>query len=185
MANLKIKKGFTLVELMVGMTIFTLILAAVIGILISGIKIQRLILSQQQALDQLSFAIEYMSRALRMAKREDGTFACLSNDLSYQNPNSPNISSVRFINHLQGDDCQEFSLGGPQGNQIKYSIKINQVREDLYLTSSGLTIQALSFKLQGESKSDTIQPRITIFLNITSPLILRLQTTISQRNLDI
>jgi len=182
MANLKIKKGFTLVELMVGMTIFTLILAAVIGILISGIKAQRLILRQQQALDQLSFAIEYMSRSLRMAKREDGTFPCLSNDLSYQNPNSPNISSVRFINHLQEDDCQEFSL---EGNRIKYSIKINQGREDLYLTSSELTIQALSFKLQGESKSDTYQPRITIFLNITSPLILRLQTTISQRNLDI
>jgi len=53
------------------------------------------------------------------------------------------------------------------------------------LTLPGLVIEELKFKLQGESSADNLQPRVTIFLKIGSPLKIELQTTISQRNLDI
>ena len=175
------KRGFTLIELLVGIAVFSLILGSVIGIFISAIQLQRDFLKKQQVLNQLSFAIEYMSRALRMARREDGTFNCLPEDFNYDNPGGT-ISKIRFINHLQGDDCQEFFL---EGGSLKYKKGIGSTEETYPLTLPGLVIEELKFKLQGESSADNLQPRVTIFLKIGSPLKIELQTTISQRNLDI
>lgn len=175
------KRGFTLIELLVGIAVFSLILGAVIGIFISAIQLQRDFLKKQQVLNQLSFAIEYMSRALRMAKREMGEGCLATEDLNYENP-GVGTSAVRFINHLQGDDCQQFFL---EGNSLKYKKGIGVAEETYPLTLPGLVIEELKFQLQGESNTDSLQPRVTIFLKISSPLKIELQTTISQRNLDI
>jgi len=174
--NRKNGAGFTLIELLVGMTIFVLVSGIIVGIFVSGISLQRRFLAEQQVLAQLSFAIEYMSRALRMAKREDGTFNCLSAGLNYINPVGE--STIKFINHLQEDDCQEFFL---EKNRIKYK----QKGEILDLTSPNLQVESLLFKLQGQSQGDNLQPRVTIFLRTKSPLKIELQTTISQRRLDV
>jgi len=171
-----LNKGFTLVELLVGIGIFSLLITAVIGILVSEIKIQKESLNQQEALQQLSFVIEYMSRALRMAVREDGSFGCLSEGFSYENPGG-NTSAIKFINHLQEDDCQEFFL---EDGRIKYRQEGN-----IYdLTPPDLQIKTLSFFISGESIEDTFQPRVTIFIESKEPER-RIQTTVSQRNLDI
>lgn len=173
-------KGFTLIELLVGITIFSLIIGAIIGILVSGIELQRRSLLFQEALNQLSFAIEYMNRALRMARKDDGTFNCLSSGLNYENP--AGVSTIRFINHLQGDDCQEFFL---EGNTLKYKKGIGGSEEIFALTGPNIEVSQLKFLLSGESEEDNFQPRVTILLKVESPLKIELQTTVSQRNLDV
>jgi len=175
--KLKIEKSFTLIELLVGITIFSLLSGAVIGILISGIKFQRHYLKRQQALDQLSFAIEYMGRALRMARKDDGSFGCLPAGWNYSNPSGE--GSIKFINHLQDDECQEFFL---QEGVLKYK---KGAQEPLPLTSPNLQIEELKFQLLGQSGADLLQPRVTIFLRLSSPSKIELQTTVSQRNLDM
>jgi len=178
------EKSFTLIELLVGMTMFTLILGAIVGILISAIKVERDILKQQQALDQLSFAIEYMGRALRMAKKDDDG-NCLTSGYNYQNPGGIS-SEIKFINHLQEDDCQSFFLD-TNTNQLNYDTGINTVDFERFpLTSPDVVVDRLEFEIVGEAgPPDNFQPKVTIFISTSFPLKIDLQTTISQRNLDI
>ena len=186
--NVKIKKGgFTLIEMLAAVMIFSLIIGAISGVFISGFRSQKSALSSQRLLDQTSYALEYMSRALRVAtKQTDDISACLSqNGLNYEN--IPGVSGLKFINHLEDDDCQEFFLENKQLKQKK-----NNLTETVELTSSKLEITSLNFLLQGESQDDDLQPRVTIFLAVKGKgqkpeeqPELKIQTTISQRNLDI
>ena len=178
--NYKSGEGFTIIELAVGMTVFVLIISAISGILISSIKLQRKSLAEQEMLNQLSFAIEYMSRALRMAVKESGS-GCLPANTNYDNPSGE--SSIKFINHLLGDECQEFFLD-LENKTLKY--KRGAITLDL--TSPKLEVEELRFRLSGQLGGDGLQPRITICLKAKSEGFaypIQLQTTISQRNLDI
>lgn len=185
--------GFTLVEMLVAIFIFALVVGAVVGLFISGIRGQRNALATQRLLDQTSYNLEYMSRALRMALKEgqQDVGDCLSQDgLNYQIIDN----HLRFINHLEEDDCQEFYRvdNGPDEGRLKQIKGIGASEEELFLTSDNLEVTSLKFNLSGESQSDTNQPRVTISLKLKGkgPSIeampeIHIQTTISQRNLDV
>ena len=185
--NMKSGGGFTLIELLVSITIFSLLIATIIAVLLSGITMQRKSLAEQEVLNQLSFALEYMGRALRVAVKDD-TGACTDIGFNYKNPDGPtDISSIVFINHLQENNCQKFHV---EANTLMYTKNAGGVEEKLALTSPDVVIEVLKFELLGESDSESpnLQPRVTIFLqarpeNFVLPI--KLQTTISQRNLDI
>ncbi|MBL7156293.1 MAG: type II secretion system protein [Candidatus Pacebacteria bacterium] len=174
------KKGFTLIELLVSITVFAVLISAMMGILISGIQAQRRSLAQQDALNQLSFAIEYMSRALRMAKKENGD-GCLDagDGYNYENPGG-DISEIRFINHLQADACQRFY---EQDKSIRYE----DGSGSWFILTKNIIIEELRFELSGENETDNFQPRVTIFIQAISEGLapINLQTTISQRNPDV
>ena len=183
--HFKNQKGISLIELLVAMSVFIIISSAVSGILISGIKGQRHTLASQRLLDQTSFAMEYMGRALRLAKRDDGTTGCISPNTNYEIINSG--TGVRFINHLEQNDCQEFFLGGTNGDQLMQ--RKNNLANVFSLTSPELKVDSLKFIISGEpGPPDPLQPRVTISMEVrdkkqNEPTIL-VQTTISQRNLD-
>jgi prepilin-type N-terminal cleavage/methylation domain-containing protein len=186
-------KGFTLIEMLVAMAIFSTVMGIVTGIFITGIRQQKMALDSQIVLDQTSYALEYMSRALRFASKEKSGGACLSQDglnfeipVAYQIEGNENLGTgLRFINHLQGDDCQEFFL---ENNQIKYW-RQSDPNPPVPLTSVKLEVISLKFDLEGKRQTDNLQPRITIFSEIKSAgasgQSQKIQTSISQRNLDV
>lgn len=188
------KKGFTLIEMMVTVVIFSLIITTVTGIFISAIGAQRKALAYQELLNQTSYAMEYMSRSLRMAKKErDDPAFCLTG-IGYGYGYNYEITrlgeGVKFINHLQDDDCQEFFReldGVTETWRLKYKKGIGVSEETLDLTSDYLTVNFLKFSLSGESQADKLQPRVTFSLEIEGKeqTKTRIQTTISQRNLDV
>ena len=173
--------------MLVAMLIFSLVVGAAISLFISGIQGQIKTLATQRLLDQTSYTLEYMSRTLRMALKEGqqgvGQLDCLTQDgLNYEIVNS----RLRFINHLENDDCQEFFLDGTR-------LKQRKAGEELFLTSDNFEIISLQFNLIGELQPpDTNQPKVTFALRIrgkgrafeTVPEF-NIQTTISQRNLDV
>jgi len=176
-------KGFTLVELMMGIALFTLLLGGIFGVLIFGIQLQRKSLVRQEISGQLSFSMEYMSRALRMAIRDEKGACLSSSDLNYENPGG-NDSIIRFVNHLQGNDCQEFFL---DGHTLKYKKGIGALEQLFDFSSPQLNVRNLEFYIIGQSSTDSFQPRVTISLDVNADELsspLHLQTTISQRNLD-
>lgn len=207
-------KGFTLVELMVVMAIFLFIIAGAIGIFISIIQYERRILAEQELLNQMSYVIEYMSKALRMAGK-DGTGDCLGEaGYSYllTRPDSTTgfYRGIKFINASDNYACQEFYLdnyvsqGGSNITVLKekkvYPLYVPVSDENaVALTSEKFKITSLRFGINGTdgrvggtyyaSDDDAIQPKITILLDI-QPLsdsdqeIKKIQTTISQRKLN-
>ena len=62
-------KGFTLIEMVVAVAIFTLLVGTTSSIFLSSIKTQKQGLATQENIDQASYLMEYMSRSLRMAKK--------------------------------------------------------------------------------------------------------------------
>jgi len=173
-------KGFTLVEMLVVIAIFSVITGAAVSIFISTIRIQRYSLTSQQLLDQTSYALEYMTRFIRMASK-DSDGSCLSITKSnYQITQSG--YGLKFENYK--GECQEFYL---EEGQLYEEIDGD---EGISLTSDGLDITDFQVYLSGQLQTDNYQPRVTIFLKaegkgmVSNPKI-RLQTTISQRDIDI
>jgi len=178
-------KGFTLVEILVASLVCLLIIGVASGLFVSLIRHQRRVLAKQELLNQTSYIVEYMSRALRMA-RKDRIGTCLSiGGLNYENPEG-DISKIKFINHSENDVCQEFLWNRVEG-RLEESKNGNPF---IPLTSDKLQINSLKFKVFGEAGGDNFQPRVTIFLEVQirgtgdQPKI-QIQTTISQRNLDV
>jgi prepilin-type N-terminal cleavage/methylation domain-containing protein len=182
------KKSFTLIEILVAVAIFSLVVAICSGIFISALQNQRRILTTQRLLDQSSFVLEYMSRALRMAKK-DLTGFCITQYTNYENPEG-NLSKIRFLDYQ--DHCHEFSK---ENTEIREKIAIDNKATNLGsatpLTSPEFEVTSLKFKIFGQSQTDNFQPRVTIFLEIQKESKkpgerekVKIQTTISQRNLD-
>ena len=176
-------KGVSLIEMLAAVAIFAITIGAISGLFISAIRTQRRILATQELLDQTSYVLEYMGRALRMAKK-DTSLVCLSTAKNYEN----GIDWIRFLKFESAtgtDVCYYFYLSG---NRI-YESKGGAA--GISLTSEKLTVNFLKFVVSGDDlPTDTLQPRVTIFLEIfgkgatgEQPKI-QIQTSISQRPLD-
>ncbi|GAJ19537.1 unnamed protein product, partial [marine sediment metagenome] len=159
----------------------------VAALFVSALRTERSILASKKVLSEVSYTMEYMSRALRMAKKDttgDG-IDCISTGSNYSI--NPVTHGVRFINSLQAGDCQEFFL---ENGQIKVQTNIdNPPSVTLELTSSEMTVTSLEFNLSGETQGppDSLQPFVTIYLSAyskNSPAF-KVQTSLSQRNPDI
>lgn len=170
----KIRAGFTLVEMLVAMAIFLIVVGVAIGTLINAMKSQRNILSGQQMLDQTSYVLEYMSRALRMAKK-DINGSCISINSNYE----ISISGIKFENYK--GECQEFYLDAGRLKERKNG----GVGVDLI--SGNLTINNFKVISSGKEQADSLQPAITFFLDVEGNEYakMQVQATVSQRDLDI
>lgn len=175
-------RGFTLIEMMVAVTIFVSVVTVALAIFVSSLQAQRQNLAYQQLLDQTSFVTEYMSRAIRMAKKELSTPPiCLTvcgRGCNYET--NPQQDSIKFIDY--NGVCTEFFL---ENEQLKKRVGADV----LALTSPDLTVSSFNVNLSGQYQppTDYLQPLVTIFLEIVGKEQSKIQikTSISQRNLDI
>jgi len=127
--------------------------------------------------------MEYMSRALRMAKKELNAPTCLSSHgLNYE----LTANGILFID--KNNVCTEFFL-----DPIDKQLKQTALGVTSELTSSNLEVAAFRRNLTGaaEPPADELQPKVTIFLEILGREIIgmakpkiHIQTTVSQRDLD-
>lgn len=196
MGIFKRKKGFTLIELLVSITIFSVVVSVASVLFANGIVAQKRSLAYEQLENQISYAAEYISRSGRMAKKElfDHTYDCLATrGDNFENPGG-NQSSLAFIKYddiSTHDICYEFFL---QNGQIEESTKdlTTGTSTTQPLTSPNLDVKSLIFRLSGQSQNDNLQPKVTMFMDVSSVsnkpeevVSLKLQTTISQRDLDV
>ncbi|MFH1714138.1 MAG: prepilin-type N-terminal cleavage/methylation domain-containing protein [Candidatus Nealsonbacteria bacterium] len=166
--------AFTLIEILVAVAIFSLIIGVASSVFVLSIKAQRKTLSDREILSQVSYAMEYVSRAIRMARKDiDGNCTggvAKSNFFK-------TATGVAFENY-EGD-CQEFYI---ESGRLKES-KDGNVN---FLTAPNLTVSHFNINDLGWDQTDRIQPRVTLFLEILGfeQSQIKIQTSISQRNLD-
>ncbi len=176
----KNNKGFTLAEMLVAVTIFSIIVAVSIGLFASAVQLQRHGLLYQRLLDQTSYAMEYMSRSLRMAKK-DTAGICIIAGANYEITHSGD--GIKFLN-ANNNECWEFYL---DSEQLK--IDKDDGNPPYELTSADLIVNNFNIYVSGDEMGK--QPRVTIFLDIegrnahfySAPRV-KIQTTVSQRNLN-
>ncbi len=192
-------QSFTLIEILVTIAIFSLILGIISSLFASALKAQKKSLASQELLRQTSYAMEYMGRQLRMAKREETSDACLP--LAGQNYEHEEDTSrtfdgknyridygIKFINH-EGECC-EFFLGQRTDESDYYSLRFSKdLADPEYLISDDFEVEEFNINL---IEAEDVQPRVTLFLKVKrkgeraedQPMI-EIQTTISQRDLNI
>ncbi len=173
-----IKKGFSLVELMVSMSIFTVIMLIVMGSIITVIESNRKAQQLRLVMDNLNQTMEGMSRLIRFGSN----YHC-------------NVASG-ILSDPQ--DCFDgnHTLGFKDinGNQVIYRITDNQITKIVgnvtyYITSPEMTIEKLVFFVNGSLIGDNMQPRVTIIVSgytgtATKRSQFNLQTSVSQRKFD-
>jgi len=184
------KMGYSLIEVLAAIGIFSIAVAIATSFFVSSLKNQSRALSIRETIDNASHVMEYVSRALRMAKK-DLNGSCIAEGSNYEN--SGGDDSVRFLSYDSFGDkyiCREFYLNGDRLKERKSDDETTFFTTDLHLTSDNLKINKIKFKLSGETQLDDQQPRVTVLLemvrdDVSDPSKIIIQTTISQRNLDI
>ena len=184
-------KGYTLIEIMVAVAVFAVVIAAPAGFFASAVKGQQKALVSQGLTSSISYNLEYISRALRMAKKDDiNDINCLSgHKVNYELTRGG--EGIKFRNYQ--DECQEFYREYDAVNQV-YRIKEAKNGSNNYLTPSNLDI--LYFEIgpnDSWDQSDYEQPKVTIFFEAKGveyekaelQPVLKVQTSVSQRNLDV
>ncbi len=178
------EKAFTLIEILAAFVIFSLIVIAISTIFIMSMRAQKSSLGKEKLNDQLNYAVEYMSRSIRMAKKSTGSCSIVSGTNYY--PTSGYSNQLTFI---------KIEEGSPDPKCIRYYLSDNKIVNeidglDFDLTSDNIKITNLQFYITGGLDSDSQQPKVTILIEAESisqdpKETIRVQTTISQRDLDV
>lgn len=173
------KSGFTLIELLVAMSIFSIAIVSATSLFISAMRGQRNAIAQQNLIENTRFVLEHMSRQIRMAQRLDSAVALCPANVFF----SDSGPTIRFIDY--------------KGNCLEYRVSSNKIQMSsggpfADLTSDDIRVSNLYFLVDGRLPNDVKQPRVTIYINADVPSVLpggssdiRLQTTVSARNLDV
>jgi prepilin-type N-terminal cleavage/methylation domain-containing protein len=191
-SNCDNRKGFTLIEIMVSVAIFTIIMTTGIGALVSITNSYRVSQEKKQVNDALNFSLESMTRELRLGQ-------------NYYVPNTGVANSIQNAPQDGDNDSIGFEATGGRGYFIFRHNKNNSslVRETIggesdnnvsEMTNPDLVeIIKVSFKVIGtdSSASDDIrQPLVWIRIQAkptgaSNDNISTIQTLVSQRLLDI
>jgi prepilin-type N-terminal cleavage/methylation domain-containing protein len=175
-------KGFTIVELLIAVALFSVVISITSGVFIRSLRTQRIITSFIAANSNASLAMEQMAREIRT-----GQDFC----------SGPNIGCA-----ADSGIFQELIFTNARGQQAKYelseprTIGLNTIQSimrsadggtPLPVTADNVNINYFSFYLTGHELGDGGNPRITITLGIGatgvpfSDALINLQTTVSSR----
>ena len=171
-------KGFTLIELMVAMGLFAFTAVAAITAMLSMLGANQKIISSVQSMDGLSFALESMTRELRVGRSYDCAGAITKGDTGDCNSGI----HMGFVTS-EGDFMEYRFNSGAIERRVEGGSWIPMTGDDL-------TIDDLDFRVLGSppaSTGDTEQPKVVLTIRGTAlntrgnDTTFSIQTTITQR----
>lgn len=183
----KTERGFTLIEIMVSVSIFVIVVIIAVGALISINDANRKVQSMRALMDNLNFALENISRTLRTGS-------------SYHCGVTGTITAPQDC-AVTGSDFVAFEgANGSKLNtqdQIVFRLSNGQIQRSvdsgatfLGLTSPNIVVTRLQFYVSGTAALDAKQPRILLLIGGTADagkgLVseFHLQTVVSERLID-
>lgn len=182
----KFKKGFTLVELIIAVTLFTVIASFSIGAVLSIFDANRRAQSTKTVVDNLNLSIENMARSVRFG----GSYYCgISSGLTSTSncPNGGDALSVTFDTSMRV--VYRRSVNGSNGfGTIQKSENGGSSYSDI--TSPDTNIQYLKFYVL-DADAGGEQPYVIAVIKgyvgnkATTQSSFTIQTLMSQRQLDI
>lgn len=198
------QKGFTLIEMIVSLALFSIVVTTAVGALLALINANQQLQNQQGVMTNLSLALDSMTRELRTGFN----YYCFDTNTD---PGGVGFDHAGLGAHT--DDCSgargaalyrgvSFYEGGsvrPDARIMYYYDSDNDVVMRRFMNdppqaviSSALRIVDFDFRVTGSTKlagGDLVQPTVTISLvaqEVADPSReYRLQTTVTQRILDL
>lgn len=156
------KNGFTVVELLVAITLFIVVVSIATGTFIQALRTQRSTVALIAVNSNAGLALEQISREIRTGRN----FSVSGGALNFTNAKNQSVS------YRLNDQALERVADGAAG----------------LITSSNVAVAKLDFILSGESFTDGLPTKITVVLAVgasgTAGNPINLQTTISSRILE-
>lgn len=181
------RSGFTLVELLVSIALFSVLVAVAVGGFSGALRTQRQIASLLTADTNVSFAIEQMAREVRT-----GYNFCPVSAAGVPSCDCPGADPM-----IPAAVCDTFAFTNASGQSIVYRLNGGILEKSVDggstyepLTASNITIPYFTVELFGNTAGDHWNPRIIIDLGVQSKdatlagQALHLQTTVSARAID-
>jgi type II secretory pathway pseudopilin PulG len=198
MTNTKFKKidiftkGFTIIELIVAITLFIVVSLVSMGSLLSMLDVNRRTQATESVINNLGFALESMSKSIRVGSN----YHC-GNTADITLPRDCAVAGSDFIafESSSGDktDSNDQIVYRLNGNQIERSDRSGQSGTFVGLTAPEVSVTSgtgLRFFVLGSSSTDNLQPRVVIVLGgqvdfgNNALADFNIQTTVSQRAID-
>jgi type II secretory pathway pseudopilin PulG len=166
------ESGFTIVEMVTTLFIFSLTMVFFSGAYIGSLNIQRRALNIQQAEENVNFLLEAMAKEIRV---------------SVLDPSNPD-------NNCPALPSSYLDLTHPINGSIRYYLSGNNLHRvvngvDTIVNGNTIEFSRLSFCIKGNSTEDDYQPRVSIIGGVrskkaSSQAIIDFQTTLSPRYLQ-
>ncbi len=182
----KNRKGFTLIEVIISISIFIIIVTVSMGAIASIFDANRKSQSLKAIMTNLNFALEIMAREMRFGTN----YHCKEDGNIYQPQNC--TEGGNFVSFLSSEGQQIVYRLNSSTNQLEKSI--NGGSSYVGITAPEITIQSLKFFVLGAtvevSPASPLQPKAIILIRgfagtkTTSQSLFTLETTVSQRVLD-
>ena len=156
---MKSRQGFTIIELMVAMSLFVIVVGITSGVFVRSLRTQRQVVALMAANDNASQTLEQMTREIRTGT----AFTASGSRLSFTNSSDEPIAYNFVSGRLERN-------GKP-------------------LTASNVLVKYLRFAVRGAEVGDGVSTRVTVFFGVSAKgkmesFVTRLQTTIASRVLD-
>ncbi len=184
-------RGFTLVEMIVAVAVFSIVMTVSVGALLALVDANRKAQSLKSVIDNLNFAVENMSRNIRVGTRYHCDASVFPTGAIDAPQNCPAGGALLAFEAHDGDPSSS-------SDQVVYRFRGSSIERSLDggtsflpITAPEVSISNLTFYLTGASGSDSIQPLVTITMHGTAGVNDRtrtefnLQVTVSQRLIDV
>lgn len=171
------KKGFTLVEILVSIALFSIVMTVALGAMFTMVDANRKAQAVNLSMTNLNFALEAMSRSIRTGT----VYSC-----GFSGDCATGGTTLRFTDQERRSIMYRY-------NSTERSIERSLNGGGTYarLTAPEVLITNMAFYVSGSTPGDTVQPRVLITLRGTAGVnpqtqtSFNIQTTVTQRLLDL
>jgi len=164
----KYEKGFTLIEMMVTVAVFTILMTIIGAIFTQTLDLQRTAFHLQTLEENGRFTLETIAREIRFGELTTLSTAC------------PGSNTLSLVHPVNGDIRYDLV----DGRVVRNVNDVNAI-----LTSEKVDVTNLSFCITGADAGDREQPKVTILMSMETgaknPQKIDLQTTVTTRFLDV
>lgn len=186
--DIRSEKGFSLVEMMVSVSLFAIIMLVAVGALLALVDANRKARTLESVMNNLNISLDSMVRAARMG--------------THYNCNGSGIPGAAGADCANGDDLFSFAPYGSdstqQNERAVYFIQggriyrsLNGGTNSIPITAPEISIEELTFYVIGTQPGDITQPKVVVVVKGSAGndektrTTFYIQATAVQRALDI
>ncbi|NBV76696.1 type II secretion system protein [bacterium] len=188
MTTMRHNRGFTLIETIVAVALFSIVMLVGTSALLSLVSANRKAQALQSVMNNLNTGVDGMVRAIRMGS------AIRCGGPSPTDPNCPNGGSVIYFESYGGNKSSTLDDWMYSYNAAQRRLERSQQNgsNPLAITAPEISIDSCTFYVVGATRGDITQPKVLIVIKGTvaasDPRFrtsFTLQATAVQRSLDI
>ncbi len=161
----KNKQGFSLIEVLVSVALFSVIILAISGIFKLAIDGQRNAIATQNVQESLKYFLEVTAKEIRMAQKNQGACSDIPNDSIFSVSSNDYGNVLSFKNYY--GECVKYNLAA-DGDNLRFQISRGDNNAPVvgFISPAKIKINNLSFKIN--STASTTQPMVTINLEASA-----------------